>query len=401
MKKVKVLFTFYALPPYLIALLNELSKKLEVIVILPEKSQITKGKNVFEEHDNAEFKIIRLPQKKHWLTRKEILVDIKTKIKSIQPDYLITCWPYVLQIAFDFFFRKSLKSLRIQWGLKHIPYQIPYYNHAMQFYKTKGIFDENLNVEKADTFLKYCKFYILKELNKFLFNSAEFHFCYLSESPKILESYGVNPQNVIVTYNSGDTPKLLKAYEYAKNQIEELDSKFRFIFVGRLVKWKKVDQLIHTFSNLVSKYQNVELIIVGEGPELVNLRLLVEKLNLADFVIFTGGIFDPLNLAKQFYKSHVFVLTGAGGLAINDAMTFGKPVICTYADGTEKDLVIPEKTGFIYENEDELEKYMEYFINNPSKAMEMGKNAQNKILTEINLHTVAEKYLNFILNNHK
>ena len=43
--------------------------------------------------------------------------------------------------------------------------------------------------------------------------------------------------------------------------------------------------------------------------------------------------------------SNIFVLPGTGGLAINEAMAYGLPVICSEADGTEKDLVIKVERG--------------------------------------------------------
>lgn len=398
MNKIKVLFTFYALPPYLIALLNQISQSgINILVVTPENSQITQGKNVYQDYSNAKFEIQKVPHKKHWLSQKEYLIGLDEIIKNFNPNYLVTCWPYVIQVAFNFSLRKYMKKKGIQWGLKHIPYQIPKYHEAMKYYTEIGIFDEELNVEKAIGWKKKIKFFLLKELNKFLFNSVKFHFCYISEAPEILKTYGVNPQNVIVTYNSGDTPKLLAAYQWALNQPNEPKEKFTFILVGRLVKWKKVHILIEVFSELCLKYNNIQLLIVGAGPELENLKLLTQNLSLQEKIMFEGGIYDYNLLAQKFKNSDVFVLTGAGGLAINDAMTFAKPVICTYADGTEKDLVIPNQTGFIYQNAKELKNYMEFFINNPHKAQEMGKNAQLKILNEINLEKVSQKYVDYFL----
>jgi glycosyltransferase involved in cell wall biosynthesis len=397
MAKAKVLFTFYALPPYLISLLNVISEQIEVTVILPEQSQISKGKSVYESFQGIEFEIIRLPSKVHWLTHKEILKGISQTIYTLKPHFFVTCWPYILQIAFNYSLRKFMQKNGIQWGVKHIPYQLPYYPVAMKFYKEKGIFDEQLTVQKADNLKRYIKFFFLKELNKYLFRSVDFHLCYLSESPKILQSYGVNPEKVIVTYNSGDTPKLFEAYQWSQTQFTPETENFRFIFVGRLVKWKKVDILLLNFSKLVKIYSHIRLMIVGDGPEFNTLKNLASELLIQNYVEFTGGIYDYKELAMKFKQSHVFVLTGAGGLSINDAMTFAKPVICTHADGTEKDLVIPHQTGFIYENEKELLNYMEFFILNPQIATQMGQNAQNKILNEINLNSVASKYINFFL----
>jgi glycosyltransferase involved in cell wall biosynthesis len=44
---------------------------------------------------------------------------------------------------------------------------------------------------------------------------------------------------------------------------------------------------------------------------------------------------------------NVFVLPGLGGLAINDAMICRRAVICSSADGSEKDLIEDGVTGYI------------------------------------------------------
>jgi glycosyltransferase involved in cell wall biosynthesis len=43
--------------------------------------------------------------------------------------------------------------------------------------------------------------------------------------------------------------------------------------------------------------------------------------------------------------SDLFVLPGLGGLAINQAMMHGLPVVCGPADGTERDLLAGGKVG--------------------------------------------------------
>jgi glycosyltransferase involved in cell wall biosynthesis len=46
------------------------------------------------------------------------------------------------------------------------------------------------------------------------------------------------------------------------------------------------------------------------------------------------------------------VLPALGGLAINEAMAYGLPVICSEGDGTERDLLIPEQTGLLFRKGD-------------------------------------------------
>ena len=54
------------------------------------------------------------------------------------------------------------------------------------------------------------------------------------------------------------------------------------------------------------------------------------------------------NIDLYFAASDIFILPGIGGLAINNALIWGKPTIVSSADGTEKDLIYQNKTGYYF-----------------------------------------------------
>ena len=54
------------------------------------------------------------------------------------------------------------------------------------------------------------------------------------------------------------------------------------------------------------------------------------------YIKFEGSVYDPVRLGQYFLSSQIFVQPGMGGLAINEAMCFGKPIICSICDGTER-----------------------------------------------------------------
>lgn len=133
----------------------------------------------------------------------------------------------------------------------------------------------------------------------------------------------------------------------------------RLIHVGRLVKWKRVDFLLKAIKDLENKFPQIELIIIGNGRENEKLKLFTEELGVRDRVMFLGAIYDSVLLAKYFLSSGVYVLGGMGGLSINEAMIFGKPVICSICDGTERKLMQNGRNGLIFINGD----YEDFKIN--------------------------------------
>lgn len=107
----------------------------------------------------------------------------------------------------------------------------------------------------------------------------------------------------------------------------------KVLFVGRLQTRKRVDLLLKACAALEPK---PALYIVGDGPA----RLELEDL--------AGSVFPPAQFfgAKQgaeleslFDQADLFVLPGTGGLAVQQAMAHGLPVIVAEGDGTQRDLV--------------------------------------------------------------
>jgi glycosyltransferase involved in cell wall biosynthesis len=84
---------------------------------------------------------------------------------------------------------------------------------------------------------------------------------------------------------------------------------------------------------------------VGDGSPQYKAEL--EKSFEGTNNIFIG--YKKLEQLIPYYQLATFsILPGLGGLAINQSMAFGVPVICHSADGVEKDLVIEDETGYLY-----------------------------------------------------
>lgn len=94
-------------------------------------------------------------------------------------------------------------------------------------------------------------------------------------------------------------------------------------------------------------------------------------------------------------ESTVYVLAGMGGLSINDAMTYGMPVLCSVCDGTERDLVIDGKNGFFFKegDADSLAEKISELFSSPALCKKMGKESERIIREKINIETVSARYL--------
>ena len=126
------------------------------------------------------------------------------------------------------------------------------------------------------------------------------------------------------------------------------------LFVGRLQARKRVDQLIRACAQMPGDRQPF-LDIVGDGP----MRRDLEK--LADEIypkIKFHGAQHGHELELLFHNADLFVLPGTGGLAVQQAMSYGLPVVVGVADGTQSDLVREENGWMLPDPEcGKFEKY--------------------------------------------
>lgn len=107
----------------------------------------------------------------------------------------------------------------------------------------------------------------------------------------VVDKYGVPDGKILVLDNGADTSLFRPiGREPALHKIG-LSESFRWVvFTGSLVLWQGVDKLIDAVPQVVATLPNVRFLIVGDGPQRDKLFLRVQKLKLADKVLFTGHV---------------------------------------------------------------------------------------------------------------
>jgi len=136
----------------------------------------------------------------------------------------------------------------------------------------------------------------------------------------------------------------------------------RIIYVGRLIEYKHVDELMTAFSKLK---MDAELYIVGVGPERANLEELAKRLGIADRITFTGFV-DDKRKVELLKSSHVFVLpsTVEGfGIALVEAMAAGIPTLSSDISAL-REVADEGRAGMLFtpRNVDELKEKLELLL---------------------------------------
>ncbi len=394
----KVLFTFGGLPHYYNLVLNKLNRinNIEIVVVVPAADSNTIGEGVYQTNKDAEFKIIHLREFKSWYG-KVFFQNLNKLILNEKPEIIVTGWPYSIGFLLNLKIKAVVKKLNVKIILKEIPFGVPKYDEAEQYYFEGLLKDEDLkSIKYKKNLIGKLNIKLITFIRKKIFNLADAHVNYIEKAYEILPSYGVPKEKIFITYNSPDTEKLLSIKDEINNESTILpENPYRIIHVGRLVKWKKVDLLINAFSKIKEKFPDAELLIIGTGPEKSNLEKLTGELGLEANVKFIGGVYDSKILGKYLAVSSIYVLAGMGGLSINEAMSFGKPIVCSICDGTEKHLVFDDFNGKYFEedNEDDLVKKIIELFENPQEIKTMGQNSVKIIREKINIDIVVSGYL--------
>ena len=160
------------------------------------------------------------------------------------------------------------------------------------------------------------------------------------------------------------------------------------LFVGRLQFRKNVDLLLGACVEIESQPR---LVIVGDGPERDELELLAQEIYpSAEFV----GAKHGAALKPYFAEADLFVLPGTGGLAVQEAMSYGLPVIVAQGDGTQDDLVRKENGWQISPDDfDALVSTMKDALSDVARLREMGKESYRIVKEEINIEKMAETFV--------
>jgi len=159
------------------------------------------------------------------------------------------------------------------------------------------------------------------------------------------------------------------------------------LFVGRLQTRKRINLLLRACAEI----QNIRLVIIGDGPERTTLEALAKEIYpSAEFI----GAKHGAELKPYFAEADIFVLPGTGGLAIQEAMSYGLPVIVAQGDGTQDDLVRKENGWQIpSDNFDALVSTMKNALSDVARLRRMGEESYRIAKEEINIEKMVDTFV--------
>ena len=285
--------------------------------------------------------------------------------------YYIRSMPFVVypNVRMPLTYRHRLVRELVEWGPDVIHSQCEFFSYQFTLYVSKRTGAPI--VHTCHTMYEDYTKYVLpgKKFGKFMvrqfmsrrIKKVDAIIAPTKKVEETLRSYGLTNRIDVVPsgIDLGQHKQRITAEERAAKRAElgYNDDTMVLINLGRLGTEKRTDELITFMSTVREKYDNVRLLIVGDGPARGELEALTEKLGLGEYVHFTGMV-APTEVQAYYQLGDVFVSAStseAQGLTYVEASANGLPLLCR-EDQCVLDVIRVGESGFAYTS---LEDFME------------------------------------------
>jgi len=325
-----------SMTPWLIALIQELERQgVENTVLAPSYKGLG---------DQKVFGIDVRRYRYFFRKWEDLTHDEATPVRLARKPWYLLWVPFMLSAG-----RRAVKKIlkREHFDIVHIHWPIPMaFVGAPAFRKMPTI----LHFYTAETSI-IRRFPIIKPFFRKYIRDADEVIALTSYGAKQAQSVYNRPIK-IVPYGNIFSEKMPSI------KFPESDRPKRILFVGRLVERKGVEYLVRAMPKILSEI-DAELIVVGSGAILDELKSLAEKIGVGEKVHFTGLV--PAEEKERYYKTcDVFVLpacidrhgdTEGQGVVLLEALSYGKPLVASAVGGIV-DLVKDERTGLLVPEKD-------------------------------------------------
>jgi glycosyltransferase involved in cell wall biosynthesis len=179
------------------------------------------------------------------------------------------------------------------------------------------------------------------------------------------------------------------------------------ILIGMMARFspgKGHEEFIYSAKELIKKYDNLRFMIIGEPSKgedkyAAEIKTLASELDVIDRLIFTGFRKDAPEVLSAL---DIFVFPShaeAFGLALVEAMSMGKPSVCSNSDGV-LDIAVNNVTSLLFEKKDQMDlaKKIELLIVNEKLRNEFGKAARKHAVEMFDLSLFTKKLIGIYKN---
>src|SRR3989344_1074409 len=205
---------------------------------------------------------------------------------------------------------------------------------------------------------------------------------------KLMSIYQVPDKKIAVTYG-GRLQAIERPQKKPKfaNLIKKNDR--ILLFMGVLIPRKNPMFALEVFLEVRKSFQNLKLILIGDGNETRRIKEKIKLLNLSDEVILIKSAFGR---EKSYLLSRmdIFLLPSLSegfGLAVTEAMSFGKPVVVSDIEPF-KEIIQDSIDGYTVPlQKSKWVSTIKKLLNDKALSAKIGENAKKKVRKRFNWET--------------
>lgn len=257
---------------------------------------------------------------------------------------------------------------------------------------------------KSDSWIKY-------KIKKHFISSADAYLSTGKLTTQYLLHYGAKKKIYVYPFTSMRKSEICKSRLISYNRLNiktqnNIHEKHIILFVGQFIYRKGIDILIKALNNIDLNKNDIGVYIIG-GEQKEEYENIINKKNIkrVHFVPFK----TKQKLAIFYQIADLFVLPtreDIWGLVINEAMSYGLPIITTDKCIAGTELVTNYENGIIVPSNSpqNLENAMNYILNNENIMHDMGNNSLSKIKNytiENMAKTHFEIFHDYLNNKHE
>lgn len=166
------------------------------------------------------------------------------------------------------------------------------------------------------------------------------------------------------------------------------------IFVGRLGKEKSVDLLLDYIKETVTPDDNLEFVIIGDGPCYDELREQAKALGIADIVHFTGKIAHEETF--DYYAMSDFYITASlsdtMSISMLEGMSTGLPTLVR-ADPLNAGQVVDGENGYSFESAEQMHALIKKLETMPDEELAALKHGARAFVKSLGATNLANRLL--------
>ena len=201
-----------------------------------------------------------------------------------------------------------------------------------------------------------------------------------------------------VMYNGIDTERFYfnsTVRNKLRSQLGIDDNNILLISVGRLTAAKGYTNLLVAFAMLSSRFNNIKLVIIGEGEQKEYLTTIASAQGISERVHFLGLRYD---VEDWMSAADIFVLSSAWegfGLVVAEAMATERVVVATDCGGVRE---VVGSAGFLVPSKNSQQLFTaieQAMMLSPLEREVMTKEARTRVINHYSIETICLRWLNF------